>query len=61
VIEASGWHARILQHEIDHLYGTVYVDRMVSRSLTTLENYNRYWKEKTIEEVKAILAADERR
>ena len=61
VIEASGWHARILQHEIDHLHGTLYFDRMVSRSLTTLENYNRYWKEKTIEEVKAILVTDERR
>ncbi|HEY6250014.1 MAG TPA: peptide deformylase [Candidatus Angelobacter sp.] len=57
VIEASGWYARILQHEIDHLRGTLYVDRMHSRSLTTLDNYNLYWKEKAIEEVKAMLAA----
>jgi peptide deformylase len=28
----SGWPARILQHEIDHLEGTLYVDRMVSRT-----------------------------
>jgi peptide deformylase len=28
-----GWHARILQHEVDHLDGTLYVDRMDSRSL----------------------------
>lgn len=61
VIEATGWHARILQHEIDHLHGALYVDRMHSRSLTTLDNYNQYWKEKTIEEVKAALAADSRR
>jgi peptide deformylase len=32
VIEASGWYARILQHEIDHLDGTLYVDRMDTRS-----------------------------
>ena len=33
VIRASGWHARILQHEIDHLSGALYVDRMRSVSL----------------------------
>ena len=26
--EAEGFHARVLQHEIDHLDGIVYVDRM---------------------------------
>jgi len=26
--EASGYHARVLQHEIDHLDGIVYLDRM---------------------------------
>jgi peptide deformylase len=26
--EASGYHARVLQHEIDHLDGCVYLDRM---------------------------------
>ncbi len=26
--EASGYHARVLQHEIDHCGGTVYLDRM---------------------------------
>ena len=28
-IEASGWFARILQHEFDHLEGLLYVDRLV--------------------------------
>ena len=28
VLEASGYHARVLQHEIDHLDGLVYLDRM---------------------------------
>ncbi len=43
-IEATGWHARILQHEIDHLHGTLYIDRMHSRSLTTYENQSRFWR-----------------
>jgi peptide deformylase len=25
---AAGWHARIVQHEVDHLRGILYVDRM---------------------------------
>lgn len=60
VIDAAGWYARILQHETDHLNGTLYIDRMSTRSLTTLESYNRHWKEKPISEVKKILAADPR-
>jgi peptide deformylase len=44
VIEASGWYARILQHEIDHLQGTLYIDRMQSRTFTSLENWNRFTK-----------------
>ena len=32
--EASGYHARVLQHEIDHLNGIVYLDRM--RDMKTL-------------------------
>jgi peptide deformylase len=43
-IHAAGWYARILQHEIDHLYGTLYVDRMLTRTFMTLENFNNYWK-----------------
>jgi peptide deformylase len=46
VIEASGWYARILQHEIDHLNGTLYIDRMHPRSFTTLDNYSRHWRSK---------------
>ena len=51
-IEAEGWHARILQHEIDHLSGTLYLDRMWSRSFSSLDHYNRHWKTKPIEELK---------
>ena len=28
-IEATGWFARIFQHEFDHLEGTLYVDRLI--------------------------------
>ena len=44
VIEATGWYARILQHEIDHLRGRLYIDLMQSDSFTTLENYQRHVK-----------------
>jgi peptide deformylase len=41
-IDAHGWYARILQHEIDHLGGTLYIDRMRSRTFTTSRNATRY-------------------
>jgi peptide deformylase len=43
-VDAEGWYARILQHEIDHLNGTLYIDRMHPRTFCTLENYDRLWK-----------------
>ncbi len=43
-IHASGWYARILQHEIDHLKGTLYIDRMVTRTFMTVDNFARLWK-----------------
>jgi len=41
-IRAHSWYARILQHEIDHLDGTLYIDRMDSRSFASRENYERF-------------------
>jgi peptide deformylase len=55
VIDASGWYARILQHEIDHLRGTLYLDRMHPRTLTSMENWNQCWKGKPIEEIRSVL------
>ena len=49
IIEASGWYARILQHEIDHLHGTLYIDHMHARSFSSLENYTRHWKNQSPE------------
>jgi peptide deformylase len=36
ILEARGWYARILQHEIDHLEGTLYIDRMDTRTFTNV-------------------------
>jgi peptide deformylase len=47
-VQASGWYARILQHEIDHLRGALYIDRMLSRTFTTLDNWTRLHKGKPI-------------
>lgn len=54
-IEASGWYARILQHEIDHLQGTVYIDRMYARSFMEMENYTRHWRDKPTPEALKLL------
>jgi peptide deformylase len=57
VIEASGWYARILQHEIDHLHGALYIDRMDSRTFTTSDHWTRFWKGKPVNEIKAALGS----
>ena len=54
-LEASGWYARILQHEIDHLDGVLYVDRMQSRSFCALETAERLWKDVPVAEVQRRL------
>jgi peptide deformylase len=43
-IEAKGWYARILQHEIDHLQGHLYIDRMETRSFSSLDTFSEFWK-----------------
>lgn len=41
--EASGFHARVIQHECDHLFGFVFPDRMTSmQSLTFVREHERY-------------------
>jgi peptide deformylase len=58
VIDASGWYARILQHEIDHLLGNLYIDRMRSRTFMSLDNWNRSWKGKTVDEVRRAVGIE---
>lgn len=39
----EGFHARVIQHECDHVYGKVYLDRMRSMaSLTFIEEFMKY-------------------
>lgn len=35
--QASGWPARILQHEMDHLNGVLYIDRMDSKTFINVK------------------------
>ncbi|ROS76814.1 peptide deformylase [Cellulomonas sp. PhB143] len=39
----TGWPARIVQHETDHLRGEIYLDRAEPRSLSDDENMARFW------------------
>jgi peptide deformylase len=52
---ARGWYARILQHEVDHLDGTLYIDRMEPRSFSTVDNHRRHWALLKVAEVRRAL------
>jgi peptide deformylase len=54
-IQADGWYTRILQHEIDHLHGVLYLDPMLSRSVMTVDHLTRHWNDLPIAEVKRRL------
>lgn len=49
---ASGWAARIIQHEVDHLRGKLYIDSMVPASFMTLKNFNAGWRKALPERIK---------
>lgn len=43
-LQASGFTARVIQHETDHLDGILFLDRMKNfQSLTFLDEFGRYW------------------
>jgi peptide deformylase len=50
-----GWPARILQHEVDHLDGTIYVDRMITRSFTNADHAKELYAGKPVAEVRRLL------
>ncbi len=54
-INARGWYARILQHEIDHLFGNIYIDRMAARTFMTMDNYRAHWAGLPIKQVRENL------
>lgn len=41
--DVHGWAARIVQHETDHLGGTLYVDRALLRSLAASDEQGARW------------------
>ncbi|MDN3266838.1 peptide deformylase [Streptomyces sp. MA15] len=54
----TGWPARIVQHETDHLDGTLYLDRAEMRSLSSNEAAARYWAQPTAGEAARALGFD---
>jgi peptide deformylase len=53
----TGYPARAVQHEVDHLDGKLYVDRMVWHSIMREEEYLADWKDKTPDELRLAFAA----
>lgn len=44
-VEARGFFARVIQHEVDHLDGVVFLDRMKDMAtLSFLQEYATYWR-----------------
>jgi peptide deformylase len=42
--DASGFFAQVVQHEVDHLNGSVFLDRLPNlETLTHLKEYQKYW------------------
>ncbi len=55
VWRVKGWPARILQHEVDHLNGTLYIDRMKTRSFTTSRQARELYSGRPISEILNML------
>ncbi len=55
--QVRGWPARILQHEVDHLDGTLYIDRMRSRSFATGDQARALWGGRPVVDVERALEA----
>jgi peptide deformylase len=56
--EVSGWPARILQHECDHIAGVLYIDRMITRTFCTNESLQTHWADATPDEIRKALGAE---
>lgn len=44
---ATGWFARILQHEMGHLNGELYIDHIQAKSLIGVKNFTELWRDAT--------------
>ena len=56
--EFTGWQARIVQHETDHLNGILYIDRAQLRSLSSNAEYAAHWAEAGISKAREGLGFD---
>jgi peptide deformylase len=45
----EGWHARILQHEVDHLNGVLFVDRAHPEGIIPMAEYGEWAKRSALE------------
>ncbi len=50
--QVAGWPARILQHEVDHLDGTLYLDRMLTRTFAHVAHVRHRFSGKAIAEIR---------
>jgi peptide deformylase len=50
----QGWPARILQHEVDHLDGILYVDWMKTRSFVTQEHLRTHYAGRPVSELRRL-------
>lgn len=57
--EFTGWQARIVQHETDHLNGILYIDRAQLRSLSSNAEYAAHWAEAGISKAREGLGFDD--
>ncbi len=53
--EASGWYARILQHEVDHLAGRLYLERMLPRTFVSVTSVAGHWSNLPVDTVKQVI------
>ena len=58
-LSLQGWPARILQHEIDHLRGVLCIDRMRSRTFTSMRNHGAIAGHTVAEVLQAVGVTDD--
>jgi peptide deformylase len=54
---AVGWYARILQHEVDHLDGRLYLERMLPSTFVSAASFAQFWSRFPVSEAVKILSA----
>lgn len=58
VVEGTGFFARCLQHETDHLDGVLYLDKALTRSLSSADDVRDRWSQPSPEQAARELGFD---